>query len=99
MLSAGEVQDSGLLLLPMMHFILPYLLTAPSGCQVWQLLPSVACHPHPVGVWLVLVSRLFAFSLKESVSQTMEKALNRSSLALRKEAIVTGSSLVTSFLR
>lgn len=37
--------------------------------------------------------------MSESVVQTMEKAINRSSAELRKETIITGCALVTSFFR
>ncbi|KAL8275946.1 hypothetical protein Esti_000062 [Eimeria stiedai] len=43
--------------------------------------------------------RLFAHSVSESAVQTMENALNKTSTAFKKESILTGSALVTSFVR
>ncbi|CDJ69354.1 hypothetical protein, conserved [Eimeria necatrix] len=43
--------------------------------------------------------RMYSFCMSESVVQTMEKAINRSSAELRKETIITGCALVTSFFR
>ncbi|KAL8449057.1 hypothetical protein Emed_003409 [Eimeria media] len=43
--------------------------------------------------------RLFVHSVKESVVQTMQSALNKKSTAFKKESIVTGSALVMSFVR
>lgn len=37
--------------------------------------------------------------MSESVVQTMEKAINKSSAELRKETIITGCALVTSFFK
>ncbi|CDJ60580.1 hypothetical protein, conserved [Eimeria maxima] len=44
-------------------------------------------------------SRLYSHCVAESVVRTMEKAINKTNVEFRKETIVTGCALVTSFVR
>ncbi|CDJ35999.1 uncharacterized protein EMH_0004420 [Eimeria mitis] len=43
--------------------------------------------------------RLYSHSLAESIVHTMEKAIKKTNVEFRKESIVTGCALVTSFVR